>query len=142
MFACSREFAEEIRKAIMGEAEAISFYRRLYQMTRCEEDREIIGEITRDEERHYRTLYSLYQSLTGQRPEPERGEGEMPENYLEGLFEAVEDETEAADSYSELYVATQDLTIRDLLYEITIDELRHASLLNLLYAKHRRHHEM
>ncbi len=135
MFACSREFAEGIKKAISGEAEAIQFYRRLLQMTRQREDREIISGILEDEQRHHRTFCSLYQSLTGMRPEMGRGETEMPESYLDALFEAVEDEVEAADFYSELYVATQDFTIRDLLFAIINDELGHASLLNLLYAK-------
>ncbi|HOB21971.1 MAG: hypothetical protein GX766_05640 [Firmicutes bacterium] len=135
MFACSREFAAGIQKAIMGEAEAIIFYRQLLQMTREKQDREIISQILRDEEEHYRNFSNLYQSITTGRQELRPPKNEQLKNYEEGLFAGVIDETEDADFYSELIVATTDQTIRDLLFGIVIDELRHASLLNLLFAK-------
>lgn len=135
MFACSNEFIAGIRKAIMGEAEAIAFYRALQQMVRGE-DRRIIGGIIEDEERHYRSFYSLYQSLAGKRPELEQVSPPQIRSLEEGLRMAVIDEVEAADFYSELYVATQDGTIRDLLFGIIQDEQGHAALFNLLYTKH------
>ncbi len=140
MFACSREYAEGIKRAIAGEMAAINFYRCLLQMAQDRTDRKIISGILQDEERHYRTFCSLYQSLTDSRPDLRQENPQMPRDYLESLFAGVISETDTADFYSELIVATQDLTIRDLIFEIMVDELRHASLLNLLYAKNNCHH--
>ncbi|ADG83439.1 hypothetical protein Tfer_1284 [Thermincola ferriacetica] len=128
------KFLRDVEKAANDEAQAALFYTQLMDMAEKEFDKEQIKHARDDERKHLCQLRRLYYSLTGRYPAVEEP---VPTEttYKAGLRKAFQDELEAAEFYRAMLLATRDMHIRDLLFEIMIDEMEHADRFSFIYPK-------
>ena len=98
---------------------------------------EILRNISIDEEKHYKMLKKIYESITGQPANvtdftPE----ELSDNIFLNLDKRVMEELNAVENYRSLMFALSEQWIRDYLTEIYTDEQNHAAKLSFLYSKY------
>ncbi|MCL1631672.1 ferritin-like domain-containing protein [Sporolactobacillus sp. CPB3-1] len=129
--AVSENFAAEVLKAVQGEATAIDFYGRLAEAAPSEDMKSAILGIRQDEQDHFQLFSWLYIRLTGTQPAfqvtPVRFQ-----SFSEGLRIAYHDELKDYETYRNLYLMTQDPTIRNILLRAFTDEIKHAIRFGLM----------
>ncbi len=122
-----------IKEAVEGEREDRMFYDFLINNAPSNKDREIIKGIRDDEIKHAKLFRQLYYDHTGQVISPKQQvEFERPSTYCEGLIRALMGEQNAVKKYRKILFAMKDRSHINILTEIITDEIRHASLYNLL----------
>ena len=137
-----KKLLEMITHAAAGEAAAREYYMRLSDMLISSCDKRTVYDIALDETKHYRLFDELYLALCGERmPKPnmhDLPESTIPGGNLPAIFEErLHDELHDVEFYRQIYFALNNVEFRDILFEIITDELRHAHLMNLLYAKYK-----
>ncbi|MCA0970888.1 ferritin-like domain-containing protein [Halobacillus litoralis] len=121
----SQKLLNEIVKSIEAEATAIEFYTRLAKEAPTKAAEEDVVHALEDEKVHLQEFTNLYTRITG--APPEYTIQPVPfKNFKEGLQTAYRDELEAYESYRNLYLMTQDQTIRDVYLRGFTDEIEHA----------------
>ena len=110
------------------------FYKRLASTVK---EKEILRNISMDEEKHYKMLEKIYESITGQKANvtdftPE----ELSDNIFLNLDKRVMEELNAVENYRSLMFALSEQWMRDYLTEIYTDEQNHAAKLSFLYSKY------
>lgn len=124
-----------IRDAVSGEREDELFYNYLLSVAPTQEARNIITTIRNDERKHSRMFRRIYFELTGRRlPISTENGFERPSSYCAGIKRALLGELSAVQRYRRIVFALQNRIQLNMLAEIISDELRHASLYNLLYS--------
>lgn len=124
-----------IRNAVSGEREDELFYNYLISVAPTQEARNIIITIRNDERKHNRMFRRIYFDLTGRRlPISTESQFEKPTSYCDGIKKALLGELAAVQRYRRIVFALQNRIQLNMLGEIITDELRHASLYNLLYS--------
>ena len=113
------------------------FYKRLTSTVKEKDVGEILRNISIDEEKHYKMLEKIYESITGQPANvtdftPE----ELSDNIFLNLDKRVMEELNAVENYRSLMFALSEQWIRDYLTEIYTDEQNHAAKLSFLYSKY------
>ena len=113
------------------------FYKRLASTVKEKDVGEILRNISIDEEKHYKMLEKIYESITGQPANvtdftPE----ELSDNIFLNLDKRVMEELNAVENYRSLMFALSEQWIRDYLTEIYTDEQNHAAKLSFLYSKY------
>ncbi|MDK2823522.1 MAG: hypothetical protein PWQ67_949 [Clostridia bacterium] len=128
-----------IRKAVAGEASDRKFYDYLISVAPNEKEKQIIASIRDDEIKHYKMFRQIYKEITGQYPVP-LGEEEFvkPNNYLDGIEQALFGELAAVEMYRQIYFGLRSREHRDMLFEIITDELKHSAKYNFLYTRNYR----
>ena len=127
------EALELIKAAVEGEREDRMFYDFLINNAPNNKDREIIKGIRDDEIRHAKLFRRLYFELTGKVISPKQEvDFQKPANYCEGLIRALMGEQNAVRKYRKILFAMKERSHINTLTEIITDEIRHASLYNLL----------
>ena len=122
-----------IKEAVEGEREDRMFYEFLIDNAPNNKDREVISGIRDDEIKHAKMFRKLYYELTGKVLNPKQEVNfEKPANYCEGLIKALMGEQNAVRKYRRILFAMKDRSHINTLSEIITDEIRHASLYNLL----------
>lgn len=121
-----------VYKAIVDEATAADFYRRLLMEAPNELHREFIQHAMEDELDHLEKFKRLYCYLTGTMPHYIITPTIYP-NYKEGLLIALKGELEAGEFYRDVQLSTTDLFVRDTFYYAMVDELEHATQFSTLY---------
>lgn len=120
------ELLARIERYMKEQITAARFYRRLLELAEDERVRSQIRRAMEDEEKHYRLLGELYQTLTSRsfaaEPEPVAFA-----SLAEGLMIAFADELEAFEEYRETYLQQVDERIRRLFFELMTDEHEHAT---------------
>ena len=125
-----------ITEALSGETEDKLFYNYLLSVAPSQEDKDIICGIRNDEMKHFKLFRQIYFELTCQMPpQPRQEEFKKPSSYCQGIKRAILGELAAVEKYRKILFAMQDRRHINMLTEIITDELRHASLYNLLYSK-------
>ncbi|WP_242966513.1 ferritin-like domain-containing protein [Clostridium sp. BSD9I1] len=124
-----------IQDSVSGEREDALFYNYLISVAPTQESRNIITTIRNDERKHNRMFRRIYFELTGRRlPASTENEFERPTSYCAGIKRALLGELAAVQRYRRIVFALQNRIQLNMLGEIITDELRHASLYNLLYS--------
>ena len=113
------------------------FYKRLASTVKEKDVEEILRGISMDEEKHYKMLEKIYESITGQKANvtdftPE----ELSDNIFLNLDKRVMEELNAVENYRSLMFALSEQWMRDYLTEIYTDEQNHAAKLSFLYSKY------
>ncbi len=127
------EALELIKEAIKGEIHDRLFYQYLLDNAPALLDKEIIEEIRDNEIKHAKMFRQLYFELTGQTVKPDENVSfEKPSTYCDGLRGALMGETSAVKKYRRILAAMTNRKFINMMVEIITDELRHASLYNLL----------
>ncbi|GIP34138.1 hypothetical protein J2TS4_33480 [Paenibacillus sp. J2TS4] len=128
--------AKSLEKAINGEHNAIRTYAWLAKKAPNEQFRNIITDIQKDEERHYRAFSEFYSQLTGgQKPHIE--EAPLPTSFKEGVEESIKDELEDSKFYLELSESAPP-QIQKVLLRASQDEQRHATWFSYIWNKLRK----
>ncbi|NBJ69204.1 MULTISPECIES: ferritin-like domain-containing protein [Clostridia] len=131
-----QQLISDIEKAINGQYSAISCYERLARMAPTMTEREQIQEIRQDEVRHYQQFVAIYANLTGKQPQPKIVE-ECPNNYLEGLEFALQDEQKTTDFYLNISDEATTPQIKRTFRRAAADEQNHAVWFLYYYVKNR-----
>lgn len=126
----------DIEKAINGEYSAIACYQKLIGAAPSNEEKEVIGEIRKDEIKHFREFCRIYTTITGGTFRPRIIE-ECPADYQEGLRAAFKDEQETVDFYREIADKAKDPFIRKPFRRAAADEQHHAVWFSFFYFNHR-----
>jgi rubrerythrin len=122
-----------IKEAVEGEAEDRMFYDYLIRNARSEKDREIITGIRDDEIKHAKMFRQLYYELTGHHIRPDTNVNfQRPKTYCDGLIRALMGEQNAVRKYRRILFAMKERRHINTLTEIITDEIRHATLYNLM----------
>ena len=113
------------------------FYKILASTVKEKDVEEILRNISIDEEKHYKMLKKIYESITGHPANvtdftPE----ELSDNIFLNLDKRVMEELNAVENYRSLMFALSEQWIRDYLTEIYTDEQNHAAKLSFLYSKY------
>ena len=93
----------------------------------------ILNQNAADERTHQLLFKAIYHQLTGKQEPTSETEINPHDNFLDGLEDAIIDETDAVRTYRRIYAAMPNNSYRDQLYSIITDEQRHAALDNLVY---------
>ena len=113
------------------------FYKILASTVKEKDVEEILRNISIDEEKHYKMLKKIYESITGQ---PSNVTDFTPEELSDNIFlnldKRVMEELNAVENYRSLMFALSEQWIRDYLTEIYTDEQNHAAKLSFLYSKY------
>ena len=122
-----------IKDAVEGEAEDRMFYDFLINSASSRKDKEIIKGIRDDEIKHAKLFRQLYYEYTGKVIGPKQDvQFERPETYCAGLIKALMGEQNAVRKYRKILFAMKERSHINILTEIITDEIRHATLYNLL----------
>lgn len=129
-----KEGLQLIKESVSGEREDELFYDYLISVAPTDEAKNIIMGIRDDERKHNKLLRMVYKQLTGKTlPPPEQPSFERPRSYCAGIKKAIKGEVGAVIRYRKILYSMQDRVYMNILIEIMTDEIRHASLYNLLY---------
>lgn len=131
-----QQLTGDIEKAINGQYSAISCYEKLSRMAPTMAEREQILEIRQDEVKHYQQFIAIYTNLTGKQPQPQIIE-ECPDNYLEGLEFALQDEQKTTDFYLDISDQATTPQIRRTFRRAAADEQNHAVWFLYYYMKNK-----
>lgn len=123
-----------IVEAVKDEKEDEIFYNQLMSIAPNEEAKEIIKGIRDDEKKHNQMFRAIYYFLTNHDLSENAARLTSPTHYCDGLKKAVRGETNAVAMYRKILFAMEDEVHQNMLFEIITDEIRHASLFNLLFA--------
>lgn len=133
LFRDPHKWLRDLEQAIADEAEAAEFYRYLEGITPNAEARELIHHATKDEISHHRMLSGLYMRLTGRQPAMTRPVIEKAD-FGAGVYKAFKDELEAAEHYKGMLLSTHNMAIRDMMFDIMMDEMEHADRFTMITA--------
>ncbi|MCJ8008485.1 ferritin-like domain-containing protein [Lederbergia wuyishanensis] len=119
-----KSLIEKVATAIYGEYTAIHCYAKLINMAPTEKEKERINEIRNDEIRHFNTFCAIYTLLTNKQPQPHLGN--CPDQYVDLLEFAFEDEQHTVDFYLDIAEDARDPFIRERFRSAAADEQNHA----------------
>lgn len=119
-------------ESMEGENKAIDFYTRLIAMAPNKKMREVVEYALKDERRHLELFGNVYKTLTGKAPKYKK-ERQKFSNFKEGISIAFLDELEAYEMYRNIYLMTDDWTIRDVFFRAMTDEIEHATRFSFIY---------
>lgn len=122
-----------IKKAVQGEKNDELFYDYLISLAPSREEVDIISGIRDDEKKHNKMFREIYSYFTGQELSPESNEEiEKPASYIEGIRKALLGELAAMERYRDIRAGIPTRYYKDMVFEILMDELKHADLYNYI----------
>jgi len=125
-----------IKEAVQGERSDELFYDQLIQLAPNKDEAAIIAGIRDDERRHNQLFRYIYKAYTGCEIESVgNGEPEKVTSYTAGIQKALFGELAAVEKYYAIWHGLPPGPYRDIVFGIILDELRHASKYNYLFAK-------
>lgn len=125
---------DEIRKAVQGEREDELFYDYLISLASTKDEKEIIESIRNDERKHNQLFRKIYKDFTGNDINTMNEENlKKPSSFMDGIRTALFGELKAVDKYKAIRRALPIGAYKDMLFDIIMDELKHASKYNYLF---------
>lgn len=125
---------DEIRKAVQGEREDELFYDYLISLAPTKDEKEIIESIRNDERKHNQLFRKIYKDFTGNEINTMNEENlKKPSSFMDGIRTALFGELKAVDKYKAIRRALPIGAYKDMLFDIIMDELKHASKYNYLF---------
>lgn len=126
---------DEIRKAVQGEREDELFYDYLISLAPTKDEKEIIESIRNDERKHNQLFRKIYKDFTGNEINTMNEENlKKPSSFIDGIRTALFGELKAVDKYKSIRRALPIGAYKDMLFDIIMDELKHASKYNYLFS--------
>lgn len=126
---------DEIRKAVQGEREDELFYDYLISLAPTKDEKEIIESIRNDERKHNQLFRKIYKDFTGNEINTMNEENlKKPSSFMDGIRTALFGELKAVDKYKSIRRALPIGAYKDMLFDIIMDELKHASKYNYLFS--------
>ncbi|MBS5307030.1 MULTISPECIES: ferritin-like domain-containing protein [Clostridium] len=126
---------DEIRKAVQGEREDELFYDYLISLAPTKDEKEIIESIRNDERKHNQLFRKIYKDFTGNEINTMNEENlKKPLSFIDGIRTALFGELKAVDKYKSIRRALPIGAYKDMLFDIIMDELKHASKYNYLFS--------
>ncbi len=113
-------------KAMQGEYDAIAYYKQLSELAPNEEFKRMIAHFAEDEATHLEMSTQLYTRLFKNRPQLEQQKTPTIVNFEEGLKQAFHDETDAYETYRNIYLDNMSPAVRNLYFKTMTDENEHA----------------
>lgn len=103
-------------------------------------DSETVKSMAYDEYKHRRLIEEIYTAIIGSAPIPPKNmfKPKNVENVLDILDELTESlfrELEAVELYRDIMFSIENISIRDMLFEIITDEQAHADIINYIIPK-------
>ncbi|ULL13491.1 ferritin-like domain-containing protein [Paenibacillus sp. H1-7] len=134
----NEQVIQMIQESIEGERNDEMFYDALIRLAPTEQQKDVIRSIRDDERKHRQMFRSMYTYLTGQAPVVKEGEAEtLPASYVDGIETALLGELKAFEKYRKIYLQIAP-ELRNWMFEIMTDEIKHAGYYNWLYAKNKK----
>lgn len=125
---------DEIRKAVQGEREDELFYDYLISLAPTKDEKEIIESIRNDERKHNQLFRKIYKDFTGNEINTMNEENlKKTSSFMDGIRTALFGELKAVDKYKAIRRALPIGAYKDMLFDIIMDELKHASKYNYLF---------
>lgn len=125
---------DEIRKAVQGKREDELFYDYLISLAPTKDEKEIIESIRNDERKHNQLFRKIYKDFTGNEINTMNEENlKKPSSFMDGIRTALFGELKAVDKYKAIRRALPIGAYKDMLFDIIMDELKHASKYNYLF---------
>ncbi|WP_270851418.1 ferritin-like domain-containing protein [Clostridium tertium] len=125
---------DEIRKAVQGEREDELFYDYLISLAPTKDEKEIIESIRNDERKHNQLFRKIYKDFTGNEINTMNEENlKKQSSFMDGIRTALFGELKAVDKYKAIRRALPIGAYKDMLFDIIMDELKHASKYNYLF---------
>ncbi|WP_373205145.1 ferritin-like domain-containing protein [Clostridium tertium] len=125
---------DEIRKAVQVEREDELFYDYLISLAPTKDEKEIIESIRNDERKHNQLFRKIYKDFTGNEINTMNEENlKKPSSFMDGIRTALFGELKAVDKYKAIRRALPIGAYKDMLFDIIMDELKHASKYNYLF---------
>ena len=129
--------AEMLRDALDDEYRDYNKYMTLSSQMDDLADSETVKSLAYDEYKHRRLFEEIYAALTGSAPLPPENipaykpEGSLTDEFTNSLF----GELEAVELYRDIMSSIENLSVRDMIFEIITDEQSHADIINYLLSK-------
>lgn len=89
--------------------------------------------IKEDKSRHHNILKDMYKQLTRKEPKSKENKFTIPGCFMHGILESLRGELEAAKKHASIIAGLPSNYYRDKIFEILIDELRHANVCIYIY---------
>lgn len=124
-FRQQQKLVKDIEQAVNGEFSAVQCYAALAKLAPNEAVSKQILEIREDESKHLQQFMQIYSRLTGQKAQPKVSES-CPNQYIEGLEAALEDEQHTVDFYLTISDETNNQYIKEIFRRAAADEQQHA----------------
>ena len=126
-----KKIIEILMEAMITEEKHIDYYTKLIKMTNVGEEKNIMKSILADEIKHRKLLGSIYESILGK-----QGVTSPVDSYVGGDFSracstGALDKFESVELYKGLYLMVRPSGVRDVLFDILMDEQSHIN--KLLY---------
>ncbi len=116
---------EDIIKSLIAEVHCYYYYERLAQLANNEQNRQIILRIQHDEAKHYH-WFSMILRMMGV-DQPQIPSGDLPNNFKDGVREAIGTELDAAAFYQDIAYRATEHPVQMHFMHASNDEQRHAA---------------
>lgn len=129
------QLLEMIQVAMKDEIQDYKTYKTMLSMTADKDIKENVVIMLEDEEKHYKSLQSIYEDLCGLRPEIANIEATKPVRLSAAVRGCLRSELQAVRDYRQIRSLLRGKRHRDMLLEIITDEQDHATRLVYIYTK-------
>ncbi len=130
---------ETLLHQMSEEAHGVRFYQSLAGMTTDLEQVKQLEYIGQQEVKHLQMLMRIWHRLYRSEPSLEV-EYTAPNNFLQGVNEALADEIVASEVYRDMYLDIGDSAIRESLFDAMTDETRHGQMLQKMQTDYLMNH--
>lgn len=122
-----------IQQALFDKVNGIKYLTKLFSMTLNEEEQSIIKSIISNDQKHLEYLCSIYQLLSSHDPLIETNETILWVDFFDAIKELILLKSTAIEFERRILFMMKDHKHIERLTELITDELRHSTLLNLLF---------
>lgn len=122
-----------LMKAILNEKDKIVHYEYLCSMITDQTILQIIEDIIKDETDHHYIFINLFIQLFGYEPEPYDGAQPQFFSFIDGVKQAIVNESTTYDFYRNIYNYDQNTEVRNTFYKILTEEDNHYIKMNNIY---------
>lgn len=120
---------QRIRMYIEDEERDAIIYKQLSNIAQSTKSREILFEISNDEQSHSDSFKKLYYSITGRSYKPLVIPPELNGTFKDVILNQILEETDTSRKYEEQYYIAQNKTLKNIYLKAKIDEQVHTNKL-------------
>lgn len=129
---------EMINDAVSDEKIDSKFYSDLSDMLDDEDDKELLSQMSLDENKHYNMFKDIYEHITDSEYNDEEPEYiELSDNISDNLKSAFVGELTAVEKYRPILFTLEEPLFKNYLYEIITDEQKHSLKILFLLNKYK-----
>jgi len=121
--------AQRIKMYIEDEERDAIIYKQLSNIAQSTKSREILFELSKDEQRHSDTFKRIYHAITGRTYAPLVVPPELSGTFKEVILNQILEETEGFRKYQEQYAKANNTMLKTAFFKVKLDEQVHANKL-------------